>query len=90
VGISLCLDLKIDATLAIFRLWGKILSHIHSFITFERRGASMHSDYFKARTRISLYPHDVFESNPLISLSISSGLVGYKNTEFVGRLQEQV
>jgi len=50
----------------------------------------MHSDYFKARTRISLYPHDVFESSPLISLSISSGLVGYKNTEFVGRLQEQV
>jgi len=35
------------------------------------------------RTGISSHPHDVLEANPLISVSISSGVSGEKNIEFI-------
>ena len=85
MGISLSPDLKIGATLAIFRLSGKTPSHILLFITFDVRGASKHFDSFKVRTGISSCPHDFLESNPLISVSISSGVVGDKKIEFTWR-----
>ena len=34
--------------------------------------------HFNVRTGISSYPHDVFEYNPLIGISVSWGLVGDK------------
>jgi len=36
------------------------------------RGANKYFDNFKVRTGISSCPHDFLESNPLISVSISS------------------
>jgi len=56
-----------------------------SFITIDRSGASKYFDNFKVCTRISSCPHDFSESNPLISVSISSGVVGDKKIEFTGR-----
>jgi len=52
--------------------------HILLFITFDGRGASKYFDSFKVRTGIASCPHDFLESNPLISGSISSGVVGDK------------
>jgi len=49
-----------------------------SFITIDRSGAGKYFDNFKVRTGISSCPHDFSESNPLISVSISSGVVGDK------------
>jgi len=49
-----------------------------SFMTFGKRGASKYFDNFEARTGISSCPHDFLESNPLMSASISSGVVGCK------------
>jgi len=37
------------------------------------------------RTGISSGPHDFLESNPLISVSMSSGVVGDKKIEFTWR-----
>ena len=48
------------------------------FITFGKRSASKYFDNFKVCTRISSCPHDFLESNLLISVSISSGVVGDK------------
>ena len=56
-----------------------------SFITFDRSGARKYFDNFKVRTGISLWPHDFLESNPLISVSISSGMVGDEKIEFAWR-----
>jgi len=53
-----------------------------SLITFDRSGASKHFDNFKMRTRIPSCPHDFLESHPLISLSISSVVVGDKKRYF--------
>jgi len=55
-----------------------------SFITFDRSGASKYFDNFKVRTGISSCPHDFLEFNPLISVSISSGVVGDKKIELTG------
>ena len=56
-----------------------------SFITFDRSGANKYFDNFKVRTGISSWPHDFLESNSLISVSISSGVVGDKKIEFAWR-----
>jgi len=56
-----------------------------SFITFDRNGGSKYFDNFKVRTGISSCPHDFLESNPLISASISSGVVGENKVEFTCR-----
>jgi len=56
-----------------------------SFITFDRSGARKYFDDCKVRTGISSCPHDFLESNPLISVSISSGVVGDKKIEFTWR-----
>jgi len=56
-----------------------------SFITFDRSGASKYFDNFKVHTGISSRPHDFLESNPLISVNISSGVVGDKKIELTGR-----
>jgi len=78
---SLFPNLKIGTTLAILRLSGKTPSHMHSFLTFDRRGASTYFDNFKARTGISSCPHDFLESNvprltPLLKeqLLVSQGM----------------
>jgi len=52
-----------------------------SFITFD----SKYFDNFKVHTGISSRPHDFLESNPLINVSISSGVVGDKKIELTGR-----
>jgi len=85
VGISLCPNLKIGTTEAIFRLSGKTPSHMLSLTKFDRRGACKYFDNFRVRTEISSCPHDFLESNPLMSVSISSGVVGDKNLEFTWR-----
>ena len=56
-----------------------------SFITFDRSGANKYFDNFKVRTGIPSWPHDFLESNPLSSVSISSGVVGDKKIQFVWR-----
>jgi len=56
-----------------------------SFITFDRSGANKYFNNFKVRTGISSWPYDFLESNPLISVSISSGVVGDKKIEFAWR-----
>jgi len=56
-----------------------------SFITFDRSGASKYFDNFKVRTGISSCPHDFIEFNPLISVRISSEVVGDKKIEFTWR-----
>jgi len=56
-----------------------------AFITFHRSGASKYFDNFKVRTGISSWPHDFLESDPLNSVSISSGVVGDKKIEFACR-----
>jgi len=56
-----------------------------SFITFGRSGASKYFDNFKVRTGMSSWPHDFLESNPLIIVSICSGVVGDKKIEFAWR-----
>ena len=53
-----------------------------SFITSDRSSASKYFDNFKVRTGISSGPHDSLESNPLISVSISSGVVDDEKIEF--------
>jgi len=54
------------------------VQHMCTFITDER-SASKYFDNFKAYTGMSYPPHDFFESNPLMSVRISSGMVGEKN-----------
>jgi len=78
VGILLSPHLKIGTTLVIFRFSGKTLSHMLSFITFDRRGAIKYFDNFEVSTGISSCPHDFLECNLLISVCISSGVVGDK------------
>ena len=56
-----------------------------SFITFDKSDANKYFDNFKVRTGLSSSPHDFLESNPLISVNISSGVVGDKNIEFAWR-----
>ena len=56
-----------------------------SFMTFGRSGASKYFDNFKVRTGMSSCPHDFLESNPLISVSISSGVVDDKKIELTWR-----
>ena len=50
------------------------------FLTFDR-SANKHFDNFKVGTGVSSCSHDFLESNPLISVSISSGVVGNKKIE---------
>jgi len=69
-------NFKLDVTLAIVALSGKTPSRMHSFITLESYGARKHFDkFFKACTGISSNQPEFVESNPLIRMSISSGLV---------------
>ena len=56
-----------------------------SFITFDRSGANKYFDNFKVRTGMPSWPHDFLESNPLISVSISSGVVRDTKIEFAWR-----
>ena len=56
-----------------------------SFMIFDRSGANKYFDNFKVRTGRSSWPHDFLESNPLISVSISSGVVGDTKIEFAWR-----
>jgi len=58
VGIFLTPNLKIVTILAIFGLSGKTTSHVHSFITFDRKGVSKYFNNFKAGTGILSYPQD--------------------------------
>ena len=55
-----------------------------SFITFDRSGARKYFDNFKVHTGISSRPHDFLESDPSISASISSGVVGDKKENSLG------
>ena len=59
--------------------------HMHYFVTSERTYASSHFDNFKACAWISSYPQDFCESNPLISVRVSSArVIGDKKYESFG------
>jgi len=56
---------------------------MHSFITFDRRAVSILT--ISKRALVSSYPHDFLESNPLMSVSISAGVVDDNNIELTYR-----
>jgi len=56
---------------------------MHSFITFDRRGASKYFDNFTTRTEICSYPHDFLGS--INECEYSSGVTGDKNIESTWR-----
>ena len=61
VEILLSPELKIGTTLAIFRLLRKTPSHMHLFITFDRRGSSHYFENFKLAPKYHRI-HDFKES----------------------------